>query len=169
MDEPTDRSASSSSAPAQGAGAPFVERRVNKVDRRRITLRSILQGGFPPRRRGGRRAGDHEQPIDWHDPYLMLLALVMLVLSIADAFMTVTLLGSGAEEANPLLAFTLHQHPYLFSVVKMALTGGAVIVLVVVARSRLFRLVPGRTVFQSLVLAYLGLVVYEAWLLRAMN
>ena len=102
MDEPTDRSASSRSAPAQGAGAPFVERRVNKVDRRRITLRSLLQGGLTPRRRGGRRAGDHEQPIDWHDPYLMLLALVMLVLSIADAFMTVTLLGSGAKEANPL-------------------------------------------------------------------
>ena len=50
----------------------------------------------------------------------------------------------------------------------MALTGGSVVVLVAVARSRLFRLIPGRRVLQGLVLAYLVLVLYEAWLLREM-
>jgi hypothetical protein len=168
MDRPVEPTPDST-PPPNGDGAPFVERRVNKVDRRRVTLRSLLQGGFTPRRRAGRRATDREQPIDWHDPYLLLLAVVMLALSVADAFMTVTLLGGGAREANPLLAFALSQHPYLFSVVKMTLTGGSVIVLVAVARSRLFRLVAGRTVFQALVLAYLALVLYEAWLVRAMT
>jgi hypothetical protein len=166
MDPPVDPATPESSAPTKDA-APFVERRTSKVDRRRTTLRSLLKGGFTPRRRGGRRAGDHERPVDWHDPYLLILAVLMLVLSVADAFMTVTLLNHGAEEANPLLAFMLSQHPYLFSIVKMALTGSGVIVLVVVARTRLFKLFPGRVVFQGLALCYLGLVVYEAWLLRS--
>ena len=168
MDRPPDPAPPDSNAPHDVAGAPFVERRVNKLDRRSVTLRGLLKGGLTPRRRGGRRATDHEQPTDWHDPHLMLLAVTMLVLSVADAFMTVKLLGGGAEEANPLLAFVLHAHPYLFSLVKMALTGGSVIVLVAAARSRLFRLLRGRRVFQGLVLAYLALVLYEAWLLRTM-
>jgi hypothetical protein len=169
MDPPADPAAPDSTPPPSGAGHPFVERRVNKVDRRRVTLRSLLRGGLTPRRRGGRRATDQEQPIDWHDPHLLLLAVVMLALSVVDAFMTVTLLSGGAEEANPLLAFALNTHPYLFSIVKMALTGGSVVLLVVVARNRLFNLVPGRRVFQGLVLAYLALVLYEAWLLHAMT
>ena len=90
MDRPRDPAAPGSNAPQDGAGAPLVERRVNKLDRRSVTLRSLLKGGLTPRRRGGRRATDHEQPIDWHDPHLLLLALAMLVLSVADAFLTVT-------------------------------------------------------------------------------
>jgi Domain of unknown function (DUF5658) len=169
MDRPIEPGPPGSTAPRNGAGTALVERRTSKVDRRKVTLGSLLRGGFTPRRRGGRRATDHDQPIDWHDPQLLLLALMMLVLSVADAFMTVTLLGGGAEEANPLLAFVLNEHPYLFSIVKMALTGGSVVVLVAVARSRLFRVIPGRTVFKGLVVAYFALVLYEAWLLRAMT
>jgi hypothetical protein len=149
-------------APAQ----PLVERRVNTVDRRRVSVRSILQGAFNPRRRGGRRAADHDTPIDWHHPHLMFLSLAMLALSVADAFMTVTLLNNGAEEANPLLALFVNRHPTLFAAVKMALTGVGIVLLVAVARSRLFRVISGRLVFQILVLAYFALVVYEGWLLR---
>ena len=103
--------------------------------------------------------------IDWHHPHLMFLSLVMLTLSVADAFLTVTLLGNGAEETNPLLALFVTRHPALFAVVKMALTGVGIVLLVAVARSRLFRVVSGQRVFQALVLAYLALVSYEVWLL----
>jgi hypothetical protein len=149
-------------------GAAAVERRVSEVDRRAITLRSILKGGWSPRRRAGRRAGDQYQPIDWHDPDQLVHAHVMLMLSVIDAFMTVTLLSDGGQEANPILAFVLGEHPRWFAAVKMTLTGVSVLTFVAVARSRLFRVIPVRLIFQGLVLAYLALVAYEVWLVSLM-
>ena len=170
MDRPANDSTAPVSTHAQNdAGAPLIERRVSTVDRRRLSVRTILQGAFRPRRRAGRRASDQDTPIDWHHPHLMFLSVAMLALSVADAFLTVTLLNNGAEEANPLLAVFVTRHPSLFAAVKMALTGTGIVLLVAVAQSRLFRLVSGRLVFQGLVLAYLALVIYEAWLMRVLD
>lgn len=152
--------------PAQPS-APFVERRVSPRDRRAVTLWTFLKGGFAPRRRGGRRAGDQDLPVDFHEPYLLFLAVLMLGLSIADAFLTVMLMTQGAEETNPLLAFVLNEHPRLFAVVKMGLTGIGILFLVAVARMRFLKVVRASVVLQCLVLAYFALVTYEAWLVKA--
>jgi hypothetical protein len=156
--------------PASGdeAAPPFRERRVNQIDRRALTLRTLLTSGLTPRRRSGRRAGEQDLPVDFHEPRLLVLAVVMLVLSVVDAFLTVTLMSDGAEETNPLLAFVLNEHPRLFAVIKMALTGLGVVLLVAVSRTRLFRLVRAGAFFQGLVLAYFALVLYEAWLVSSM-
>lgn len=103
-------------------------------------------------------------PVDFHEPYLLVLSIAMLVLSVADAFLTVTLLTHGAEETNPLLAFVLDEHPRLFAVVKMALTGFGVILLVALARTRVFKVVRADWFLTALAAAYLALVLYEAWL-----
>jgi hypothetical protein len=163
-------STSSHNEPAATGEAPPAprERRVNTLDRRALTWRTLLMSGFSPRRRGGRRAGEHEHLVDYHEPYLLFLAVVMLVLSVCDAFLTVKLLANGAEETNPLLGFVLSEHPRLFAVTKMALTGFGVVLLVAVARTKLFRLVRAGVLLQLLVVAYLTLVAYEAWLVRAM-
>jgi hypothetical protein len=92
------------------------------------------------------------------------LAVVLLLLSVADAFLTVTLIAGGAVETNPLLAFVLNEHPRAFAVVKMALTGAGVVLLVTIARTRIFQLISGRAFLQGLVAAYCALVAYEAWL-----
>lgn len=147
------------------AAAPAVERRVGP-DRRRTTIGSFLKGGFTPRRRGGRRAGEHHLPIDWHEPYLLFLAVTILLLSVVDAFLTITLIMGGAKEANPLLAFILRAQPELFAATKMALTGLGVLVLVAVARARLFRVMSVGVVLQGIFVAYVGLIAYEWWLLR---
>ena len=97
-----------------------------------MTLRSFLQGGLTPRRRGGRRAGEQHLPIDWHEPYLLFLSLTILLLSVADAFMTITLIIGGAREANPMLAFVLRNHPEWFASIKMTLTGSGVLMLVAI-------------------------------------
>jgi Domain of unknown function (DUF5658) len=152
---------------AVGADVPagvYAERR--GADRRRLTLRSFLQGGMTPRRRAGRRAGEQHLPIDWHEPYLLFLSLTILLLSVADAFLTITLIMGGAQEANPLLAVILRDHPEWFATVKMGLTGMGVLVLVAVARSRLFRVLRGGAVLQGLCVAYVALIAYEWWLLR---
>jgi hypothetical protein len=142
-----------------------VERRVAS-DRRRTSLQSFVTGGFKPRRRTGRRAGEHHLPIDWHEPYLLFLSLTILLLSVADAFLTITLIMGGASEANPLLAFILEQHPTMFASLKMALTGAGVTVLVAVARARVFRIMRVGALLQAIFVAYVALIAYEWWLLR---
>jgi Domain of unknown function (DUF5658) len=147
-------------------GAIISERR-KAGDRRRTTLRTFLQSGFTPRRRGGRRAGEHHLPIDWHEPYLLFLALTILLLNVADAFLTITLLMEGAHEANPVLAFVLDEHPKLFAVTKMSLTGVGVLVLVAIARARVFNVMRVGTLMHVVLVGYATLIVYEWWLLRA--
>ena len=143
------------------------ERRVGR-DRRQTTLRSFVQGGFTPRRRSGRRAGEHHLPIDWHEPYLLFLSIMILLMSVADAFLTLTLLMGGAREVNPFLRFVLDEHPQLFALIKMGLTGTGVLVLVAVARARFFRIMRVGTVLQGVFVAYVALMAYEWWLLRAL-
>lgn len=130
-------------------------------DRRALSARTFFQGGLTPRRRGGRRAGEHHVLVDWHEPHLLFLALTILILSVLDAFLTLTLLTQGAHEANPILAWLLDNHPGLFAVVKMSLTGGGVLVLVAMARATVFRVVRVVTIMHGFTLAYVALVYYE--------
>ncbi len=151
---------------SQAASLDTVSERRAVCDRRRLTLRTFLQGGFTPRRRGGRRDGEHEHLIDWHEPDLLFLALAILLLSVTDAFFTLTLMSGGAEEANPVLAYVLQRYPGYFASVKMVLTGGGVLVLVAMARARVFRIVRVRTVLQCFLAGYVVLVGYEMWMLK---
>jgi hypothetical protein len=163
--EPIDRAAVDRDAVrAHLPAGVYVERR-RGGDRRSLTLRSFLQGGVTPRRRGGRRAGEQHLPVDWHEPYLLFLSLTILLLSVADAFMTITLIMGGATEANPLLEFILRDHPEWFAAIKMGLTSTGVLMLVAMARSRLFRMRVG-FVLQGIFVAYVALIAYEWWLFR---
>ncbi len=161
MDPRTDNRADPNLAPI-----PRGERRLGP-DRRTTTLRSFVQGGFTPRRRGGRRVGEHHLPIDWHEPYLLFLSVAILLLSVVDAFLTLTLMTAGATETNPVMAFVLSHHPQLFALTKMSFTGIGVLVLVAVARARVFRVMKVGAVLQGLFVGYVALIAYEWWLLRA--
>jgi hypothetical protein len=148
-------------------GQPLRERRGRGEDRRTTTLRTFVQSGFPPRRRGGRRAGEQHLPIDWHEPYLLFLAVMILLLNVADAFLTLTLLTAGAREANPIIAFVLDEYPKLFAVTKMGLTGVGVLVLVAVARARLFNMMRVGSLLHAVLVGYAALIAYEWWLLHS--
>src|SRR5262245_59061770 len=147
---------------------PASEERRTPVDRRALTLRTLLASGFSPRRRLGRRAGDHELPVDFHDPRLLVPVITMLLLSITDAVLTLRLMSDGAQGTNPLLAFVLTEHPRLFATVKMSLTGLGTLLLVALARARAFKIVRVSVFLYGLAAAYLVLVAYEAWLLSRM-
>lgn len=145
--------------------AAACERR-NCGDRRSLTMRTFFQGGLTPRRRGGRRQGEGHMLVDWHEPHLLLLSLMILLLSITDAFLTLTLMTHGATEANPLLAFVLLAAPELFAGVKLFLTGVGILVLVALARARVFRVIRVSAIMHSCLVLYLCLICYEWWLLR---
>lgn len=139
-----------------------------RVERRRLTLWSVVYGGFRPRRRHVRREGEHTLPVvDWHESHLLAVAVVILLLCVADAWLTVTLILAGASELNPLMDKLLSIHVLLFHAAKVAFTGLGIGVLVLLSRLRLF----GRIrVVQSLyaVLAiYVVLVAYELTILSS--
>jgi hypothetical protein len=140
------------------------ERRT-RVDRRRLSFRTFLQGSMTPRRRGNRRGGEFDGLLDWHEPHLMYLAVIILMLSVTDAFLTLNLIGKGAQEANPVMDFLLSQTPTLFATIKMALTGGGIVVLVALARARVFRIIRISRIIHWCLVGYVVLIGYEAWLL----
>lgn len=129
-------------------------------------MRALLHGSFHPRRRNPRRGGDVAiAAVDWHHPQWLGVAVVILVLSCADAFLTLTLINRGAYEANPLMAPLVAGSPLLFALVKIGLTGGGVVVLTLLARMRAFRRIPISLLLYSLLAAYSVLIVYETRLL----
>jgi len=147
------------------SGAIVPDRRLG-YDRRRLTLGMFIRGGITPRRRGGRREAEGSALVDWHEPHLLFLSIMILLLSITDAFLTLTLLARGAQEVNPLLAYMLETSPKLFIAVKMALTGFALLVLVALARARVFRVIKVSMVIHWCLLGYAVLIGYEWWLLQ---
>ncbi len=125
-------------------------------------------GNFNPRRRRPPRRGEETRfsPPDWHEPHLFAVAIGIVLLSVADAFMTVTLLANGAIEVNPVMAAVVYKSAALFASIKMALTGVGVITMVLLARYRFMRLVRVQVVLYAVLLGYLSLLTYEYLMLR---
>ena len=142
------------------AAAP--ERR-DRADRRRRIWWAVLYGSFNPRRRIPPRRLDDSRfhSLDWHAAHLLAVAVGILLLSVADAFMTVTLLAGGAVEVNPVMALVVYQNATVFAVLKMAMTGLGVMMMVMLARYRFMRLVRVDVVMYAVLLGYLGLLGYE--------
>ncbi|HEY4771929.1 MAG TPA: DUF5658 family protein [Steroidobacteraceae bacterium] len=135
------------------------------VDRRNRTLRALFYGSFKPRRRDLRRtADDRSATVDWHQSRWLAVAMLILILSCADAFFTLTLLANGAYEANPVMASLLEGSGSWFAFAKIGLTSGGVILLTVFARARAFGRIPVGGVLYALLLGYATLVAYEYWL-----
>lgn len=145
--------------------AAVAERR-HRFDRRRLTVWSVVYGGFRPRRRKLRRIDDASVPVvDWHESHLLAVSLFILLLCCADAFLTLSLLMLGADEANPLMARLINFDVTVFAVVKMALTGGGVLVLVLLSQYRVFGRFRVAMGLYATLIAYSALVVYELILL----
>jgi hypothetical protein len=144
------------------------ERRVG-ADRRTRTLHSLLAGSFNPRRRGPRRAEDRSiAATDWHQPQWFAVALLILLLSIADALLTLTLLQHpGVLEANPIMAALLKGDWSTFAAIKIGLTATGVVLLTLMVRVRAFGRVPVSALMCGLLVVYVVLVSYELWLLQS--
>lgn len=147
------------------SGFAFESERRSRRDRRTLSWRTFLRGSLTPRRRSNRRDDDLEGLLDWHEPHLLFLAIMILLLSMTDAFLTLNLIAYGAEEVNPIMAYFLEQAPRLFAGIKMALTGAGIVVLVGLSRARVFRIIRISNIIHWCLLAYVVLIVYELWLI----
>lgn len=141
------------------------ERRAGQ-DRRRSTLRALLLGSFHRRRRLPRRGNErHIAALDWHSPQWLAVGLLILLLSVADALLTITLISLGANEANPVMEPLVQHAGVQFALWKMALTSSGVVMLILLARMRAFGRIPVGLFLYGVLLTYIALVGYELWLL----
>ena len=139
------------------------------AERRSRLWWSVLYGNFNPRRRSpARRLGDSRfHVLDWHSPHLLAVAIGIVLLSVVDAFMTLALLQGGADEVNPIMAALIYRSVAMFAALKMGMTSAGVIFMVFLARYRFMRLLRVEWVLYGVFLAYLSLVGYELWMLKA--
>ena len=134
---------------------------------RRHPLKGLLAGHWFRRRVGGRRYRDaHPAARDWHPSRWLAVAVLVLALSGVDAFMTLTLMRHGAEEANPLMAPLIKGGGPGFAWWKMGLTASGTVVLTAFAHIRLFGRMPAGCVLYLVLIGYLVLVGYEWQLLQ---
>jgi hypothetical protein len=152
---------------AAAVPSPGDDRR-ERHDRRRRVWWSVIYGSFNPRRRrpSRRLLDDRYHSLDWHDAHLLAVAIGILLLSAADALMTVRLLSVGADEVNPIMAAVVYRSAAVFAIVKMTLTGLGVMVMVMLARYRFMRMVRVDVVMYAVLVAYSALLSYEFWMLR---
>jgi hypothetical protein len=142
------------------------ERR-SSPDRRKRTVYSLFYGSFNPRRRTPRRLDARSlRDLDWHHPKWLVVATLIIILSCVDALLTLTLLSRGAYEVNPFMAPIVDGSPLVFTLIKVALTSGGVVMLTLAARMRVFGRIPVGSLLLLVLIGYGTLVVYEWGLLE---
>lgn len=135
-------------------------------DRRKRVARALVYGSFHPRRLGPRREGEHRLgAVDWHHPWWLAVATLILMLCAADAILTTILISRGAYELNPLLAPLLGGSGVLFVLVKVGLTGIGVVLLTLLSRLKAFGRLPVAIILYAVLAGYGVLVAYELQLL----
>jgi hypothetical protein len=146
------------------------ERRAGPDRRRRIWW-SLLYGSIRPRRRQPARRLDDSRfhAMDWHGAHLWAVSIVILILSVADAFLTLTLLSGGAVEVNPIMAMLLGGSGTVFAGFKMAMTGVGVTLMVFLARYRFMRVVKVEIILYAVLTAYIVLIIHELRMLRVLG
>jgi hypothetical protein len=131
-------------------------------DRRVPSLATLHGALFKSRRRHSRRLEDHfNNYIDWHGYKPLLATLIITLLCFADAFLTTILLGKGAVEANIIMDWLIQKDLHLFTIVKMAITGIGLLILVMHSNFVVYGLITVRHIIYALVPLYLLLIVHE--------
>lgn len=80
--------------------------------------------------------------------------------------MTLNLLRMGAQEANVFMAHLIEKDVFLFGATKMALTGLGLILMVMHAPFRLFRIISVQNILRIFFFAYFALIAYQVVLYR---
>lgn len=132
------------------------------ADRRNFSWRTVAYGFALSRRHAHRRLADEEVIfLDWHHPWLFFLATGTMLLSCADAFLTLKLIDLGMIEANPIMKAAMTQSTALFTSTKLAMTAVGILVLVFLAKARFLNRIRTGLFLTMFFSFYACLVCYE--------
>jgi hypothetical protein len=155
-------------APGHGYQCVLVERRSGR-DRRQPDRRSIRHFLIGGRRTWGRRSEDRQrlQYFDrYHHSHFSLIVLI-LFFSVLDALLTLHLIGHGAIEVNPIMAFYLGIGPYTFLFVKYGLTSVGLILLLLINNFVMQSIrVRAGTLFYLVLATFVGVVSWQIYLIH---
>lgn len=141
-----------------------LERR-EKNERRNPTFKGFILGCARTQRREQRRSDCFTHyHTDWYETKLLVMALAILLLSVADAAMTMTLLNNGAVEVNPLMNYLLNHSIHAFVYTKLALTSMCILVLITHYHTKLFNTLRVDMFLNFALIVYSTLVLYEIFL-----
>lgn len=136
------------------------ERRLH--DRRNDSWRTVFYGFLKSRRRSSRREIEGKELYsDWHHPWLFFLGVGIMLMSVADAFLTLRLLANGAFEANPVMRGLIDWNTAGFVSLKLLMTGLALLTLVYASRYRLFGRFRVGVIITLFFCMYMTLICYE--------
>jgi hypothetical protein len=137
------------------------EQRISE-DRRAFSWRTVVFGFARSRRCDLRRDDEGEVLfLDSHHPWLSFLAVGIMLLSCADALMTLQLLQLGMVEVNPVMAAVIEHGTGAFASMKMAMTGIGILTLVFLAKARFMDRVRTGLFLTMFFSAYSCLICYE--------
>ena len=146
----------------------FVERRVQRIERRVNQRKAAVNALYRKRRHSVRRVSDDLNGVyvDTHEPQIWYLSTGLMLLCVLDAFFTTILIHHGSEELNPILNYLLQIDLGLFLGVKFLITGSSISFLVLHKHHRLLNTVSCYHLLIISVVIYLVLIFYELSMLR---
>jgi len=101
-----------------------------------------------------------------HSPKTLAVILLIILLSIADAYLTLDLISRGAVELNPIMAYYLNHSVLAFFGTKYLLTCASIIVILFIKDFYLFRTrVQGKILFVFHLIVLTSVVKWELYLL----
>lgn len=142
--------------------------RVVALDRRTNSWRTIVGSIIYRRRAAQRRTDDSGNPhyVDIHEPRLFYVAVGALLLCVADAFFTMTLLQFyGSYELNPVMDYFIQKDLQHFFIVKFGLTAFGIMFLVIHKNFRILNIISGYHILYASLALYAMLVAYELFML----
>lgn len=143
--------------------------RRSDTDRRHRRLQAFFYQFFKSRRVGERRDehdGNHHY-VDVHGAGVLLIILLILMLCIADAYLTLALLSHGGEELNPVMKVLIEHDVGVFFYSKYLVTAFSLIILLMHKNARVFGGISGHQILFTVLLAYAFLISYEIRLVQA--
>ena len=132
------------------------------LERRSFSWRTVAYGYTLSRRHQHRRDVDTDVIfLDWHHPWLFFLSVGTMLLSSADAFLTLELMQRGMIEVNPVMRAVMDQGTAVFAGTKLALTATGILVLVFLAKLHFLNRFRTGLFLTGFFSAYCCLVCYE--------
>ena len=133
---------------------------------------SLSKNSMAGQRKHARRAEDHSSGgyyIDRYDSKIIVTIVSILLLCLADAYMTLLILSHGGQELNVIMELLIKESIFLFIIGKYFLTSGSLLFLVT---HRKFKILGGLKVSHILatfLFGYLMLITYELAILYTGN